>query len=219
MRPRVLLIDDHPVIGESLSLTLRGTLFAYQEQAFTVRDGLERVAQLRPDVVVVDLALPDGFGLDAVAQLRSQYPALGIVVFSMCDEAVHAEHALTAGAHAYVMKTEASEVLYEAIRSASRGEVFVSQRMTARLFRSSVNRPMGSVVSELTGKEREIFQLLGRGHTVDEIADRLGITRKTVEAHRRQAKEKLGFDLVAEVVQFAVQWEYGRATAQSAVCA
>jgi DNA-binding NarL/FixJ family response regulator len=131
----------------------------------------------------------------------------------MYDENVYAERAIRAGAAGYVMKTEPTEEVIRAIRSVGQGEVFLSRRMSSRILSKVIRQQdytLTSMTEELTDREMMVFRMLGEGHSVRDIADTLDLSRKTVETYRRRAKEKLGFDTVSELLQYAVQWTYGR---------
>ena len=224
---RVLVVDDHPAVrdaiadavGDQPDMELVG-LAGSADEAFDL------VRAARPDVAVVDISLGDAHGLDLVQNLRAEAPALEVVVFSMYDEAVYAERALRAGARGYVRKSEPTAAVTEAIRAAAAGEIYLARRAASRILskvafggRGEARRaeaPRGEAaergpgLEELTDREMAVFQLLGQGRPPDEIADRLNLSRKTVETYRRRAKEKLGLDSVTELLQFAIQWTYAQ---------
>jgi DNA-binding NarL/FixJ family response regulator len=138
-----------------------------------------------------------------------------MIVFSMYDENVYAERAIRAGAAGYLMKSEPTKNIIEAIRSAYEGEVYLSRKMSSRILNKvAMGRTAepSFAIDELTDREMAVFQMLGQGYSVQEIQDRLSLSRKTIETYRRRAKEKLGFDTVSELLQYAVQWTYGQGT-------
>jgi DNA-binding NarL/FixJ family response regulator len=160
----------------------------------------------------VDVSLPDGHGLDLVKALHAQHPDVSILVFSMYDETVYAERALRAGAAGYLMKTEPLDQLVEAIRRVERGETYLSRRMTNRIVRRMGQNGSAEArfsIDELTDRELEIFRMLGQGYSVEDIQEKLDLSRKTVETHRRRAREKLGLDSISALLQYAMQWTYG----------
>ncbi|WP_258096272.1 response regulator transcription factor [Salinibacter sp. 10B] len=206
------MVDDHPVICQAVADALHHTigvdLLGY---ATGFREGLSEIQQQPPDVAIVDISLPDGHGLDLVRTINRQNPDVGILIFSMYDEKIYAERALRTGASGYLMKTEPVEWIVEAIRCIERGETFLSDRMTNRIVRRM--RQNGSAearfsVDELTDREREVFRMIGRGYSVEKVQDELGLSRKTVETHRRRAREKLGLDSISALLQYAMQWMY-----------
>jgi DNA-binding NarL/FixJ family response regulator len=138
-----------------------------------------------------------------------------MVVFSMYDEDVYAERAIRAGASGYLMKSEPTENIVEAVRSAHEGEVYLSRKMSSRILNKVAMGQSSEpcfAIDELTDREMAVFQMLGQGYSVQEIQDRLSLSRKTIETYRRRAKEKLGYDTVSELLQYAVQWTYGQGT-------
>ena len=214
-RIRVLVVDDHPAVCEALADTIANKMdMELCGDTQTAQEAMDLVTRQQPHVVVADISLEDAHGLDLVQNIRDQYPDVQIVVFSMYDEAAYAERAIRAGALGYVMKSEPTQSVIEAIRSVMRGEVYLSRRMASRILSKVVKgrgQKLGFAIDELTDREMAVFQMLGQGYSVQEIADRLNLSRKTVETYRRRAKEKLGFDTVAELLQYAVQWTYGQA--------
>lgn len=215
-RIRVLLVDDHPAIRDAVAgsvqkkmdLELVGTAEAAEE-------ALELIRQTPTDVAIVDLSLPDAHGLDLVQNLVVQFPDLRVIVFSMYDEDVYAERAVRAGAKGYVMKSESTQAVIDAIRTVHDGEVYLSRKMTSRILNRMVSGEDRSeqarfAIDELTDRELTVFQMLGEGVSIEDISDRLSLSRKTVETYRRRAKEKLGFDTVSELLQFAVRWAHGQ---------
>lgn len=213
-RTRVVVVDDHPAIREAISNVISGQLdIEVVGEADSADGALRLVERQRPDVALVDLSLNDTHGLDLVQNIRSFFGETKVVVFSMYDEQVFAERAIRAGAVGYLMKTEPTQHLCEAIRRVQKGEIFLSQRMFSRILGKVVlSRSWGPrfAVDELTDREMAVFQMLGEGHSIEEIAERLCLSRKTAEAYRRRAKEKLGLDTVGELIQYAVRWVHSQ---------
>ena len=178
-------------------------------------EAFREIEEIQPDVAIVDISLNDAHGLDLVQNVRSQYPEVRMIVFSMYDENVYAERAIRAGAAGYLMKSEPTKNIVEAVRSAHDGEVYLSRKMSSRILNKvAMGRTAepSFAIDELTDREMAVFQMLGQGYSVQEIQDRLSLSRKTIETYRRRAKEKLGFDTVSELLQYAVQWTYGQGT-------
>jgi DNA-binding NarL/FixJ family response regulator len=213
---RVYMVDDHPAIREAIRDTIEGTIdMEICGESSSSDEAFRDIEELRPDVAIVDISLNDAHGLDLVQNVRAQYPDVRIVVFSMYDENVYAERAIRAGAAGYLMKSEPTKNIVEAIRSAHEGEVYLSSKMSSRILNKvamgRTSEP-SFAIDELTDREMAVFQMLGQGYSVQEIQDRLSLSRKTIETYRRRAKEKLGFDTVSELLQYAVQWTYGQGT-------
>jgi len=211
---RVYLVDDHPAIREAIRDTIESTIdMEVCGETSSSDEAFREIETLRPDVAVVDISLNDAHGLDLVQNVRAQYPDVRTIVFSMYDENVYAERAIRAGAAGYLMKSEPTKNIIEAVRSAHDGEVYLSRKMSSRILNKvamgRTSEP-SFAIDELTDREMAVFQMLGQGYSVQEIQDRLSLSRKTIETYRRRAKEKLGFDTVSELLQYAVQWTYGQ---------
>ncbi len=213
-RIRVLVVDDHPAIRDAIKDTISGKMdMEVIGEAESGYEAFRIIEKKDPDVAIVDISLKDGHGLDLVQNIRIQYPEVQVVVFSMYDESVYAERAIRAGAASYLMKSESTQVVVDAIRTVMRGEIYLSREMASRILsKVAVGRSAspGFAIDELTDREMSVFQMLGQGHSVEEITDRLSLSRKTVETYRRRAKEKLGFETVAELLQYAVQWTHAQ---------
>lgn len=175
----------------------------------TSEEAFHQVEELGPDVAVVELSLPDAHGLDLIKNIKSQFPEVQVVVYSVYDEFVYAERCLRAGASAYVSKKKSTTTLIEVIRTAHEGEVSLSRKMSsrilARMARGEASEP-SFAIDELTDRELTVFQMLGEGYSLSEIQDRLNLARKTVETYRRRAKEKLGLESVSKLLQYALRW-------------
>jgi DNA-binding NarL/FixJ family response regulator len=218
-RIKVIIVDDHPAIREALANIISNSMdMMLCGQAGSADVAFKIARETHPDVAVVDISLEDAHGLDLVQNLQAQYPNMQVVVFSMYDENVYAERAIRAGATAYVMKSESTQNVAEAIRSVAQGDIYLSRRMASRILSKVTtgrSKGPGFAIDELTDREMAVFQMLGKGHGVNDIANRLNLSRKTVETYRRRAKEKLGFDGVTELLQHAIQWTYGQGNGSS----
>jgi len=213
-RLEVLIVDDHPAIREALVSTINSRVsMRVSGEAGSAQKALQLIERRRPDVAIIDISLNDAHGLDLIAEIRDRYPSIRILVYSMYDEGVYAERAIRAGAAGYLMKSESTQRVAEAIQSISEGEVFLSRRMASRILSKVIRQQeytLSSATEELTDREMAVFQMLGEGYSMRDIATELDLSRKTIETYRRRAKEKLGFDTVSELLQYAVQWSYGR---------
>ena len=213
-RTNVFVVDDHPAIREALAATINSKIdLRLIGESGSAASAMRQIERHAPDVVIVDISLEDAHGLDLVEQIRSEHPSVRVIVFSMYDESVYAERAIRAGASGYVMKTEPTQTVVKAIQAVIEGEVYLSRRISSRILSKVIRQQdykVGTATEKLTDREMTVFQLLGEGNSVRDIADQLDLSRKTIETYRRRAKEKLGFDSVAELLQYAVQWTYGR---------
>jgi DNA-binding NarL/FixJ family response regulator len=218
-RKRVLLVDDHPVFREGLNSVLaRESDVVVVGQAGNARQALTAIEQSKPDAVLLDLNLPDKSGLELVKDLRAIHPDLILLIISMSDEALYAERLLRAGANGYVMKEEGPEKILDALRQVLRQQIYVSERMSARILKSLSTRGKvkSSPIACLSDREFEIFQLIGKGLEGRVIARQLNISPKTVDAHRGHIKDKLKVASGIELICYAVRWMETQQTEDSA---
>jgi DNA-binding NarL/FixJ family response regulator len=209
-RKRVFIVDDHPVVRQGLAQLINGesdlTVVGQGEDAYTA---LKAMRAAQPDVALLDISLKDADGLELLKELKSQGATFPVLMLSMHDETLYAERALRAGARGYVMKQEAPDVLLGALRKVLAGEIYLSPRMSGALLRRMVGGKPGmetaSPMERLTDRELEVFRLIGAGTTVKEIADKLCLSVKTVEAHREHIKEKLNLKTSAQLLRFAIR--------------
>ncbi len=209
-RARVFVVDDHPLvrrglaalIGQAPDLEICGEAPGHQE-------ALSAITESRPDIVLVDISLRASNGLDLIKDIRSAQPALITLVISMHDETTYAERVLRAGARGYLMKSEANSTIVEAIRKVLKGEIYVSEPMAMRLLQRIAGagpRQGGSPIDTLSDRELEVFVLIGGGMGTRQIAERLQLSPKTIEAHRAHIKKKLGLPTSAELIRNAIRW-------------
>jgi len=209
-RIKVYIVDDHPVVRQGLSLLLSMEPdLVCCGQAETILEAMRGIETTRPDVAVVDLSLRGASGLELVKKLHACHPELPVVVLSMHDETLYAERVLKAGAMAYVMKDEAQCTILTAIRKVKAGGLYLSERMSGRLlsmFLQGPNAPGNSRIGQLSDREIEVFELIGRGITTREIAGQLNLSIKTVEAHREHIKKKMKLADATQLLQHAIHW-------------
>ncbi len=209
-KTKVLIVDDHPIVREGLTRRInRQSDMAVCGEADGAAQALHLLSECQPDLVVVDLTLQDRGGLELIKDLQVRRPKLPILVLSMHDETVYAERALRAGAKGYIMKQEATDHVVEAIRRVREGGVYLSERMSARLlgtFVAAEASPAQSPVERLSDRELEVFQLIGQGQGSRQIAERLHVSIKTVDAYRANIKEKLNISSATELVHQAFLW-------------
>jgi DNA-binding NarL/FixJ family response regulator len=203
------LVDDHPVVREGMAQRVnREPDLAVCGEAQMVEHALHSIVELRPDIVVLDLSLPDGHGLELIKDLKAIDAGLRVLVFTMHEESLFAERALRAGARGYVMKQEPPERLLDGIRAVLRGDYFVSGKATSAFLESFFSQPKnatGSAVGRFTDRELEVFQLIGRGKSTRAIAGQLHRSVKTIETYRARLMKKLSISTAAELVCRASQ--------------
>jgi DNA-binding NarL/FixJ family response regulator len=204
-RPRVLLADDHQMLSDAL----RSILEPQCEVVGTVTDGhslLEAAENLRPDVVVVDIAMPQLNGLDAGRKLKQKTPGVKLIFMTMNEDPYLIGEAFRAGASAFLLKQAAGLELLEAIAKVLKGEKYVTPRAAAGLTNISLRDPNSrNQAPGPSRREREVIQLLAEGRTMKEAASLLKITTRTVAAHKYHAMELLQIKTNAELVQYAIK--------------
>ncbi len=205
-KPTVLLADDHKIVLEGLKSLLEDEF----EIVASVQDGrelLEKVEQLSPDVIVVDIAMPLLNGIDAVRQIKNSGLEAKVVFLTMHEDAMYAKEALDAGALGFVLKHSAPSELTRAIEEALKGNTYISPAIAQELMQLYKGEAdiEGGAFSMLTLRQREVLQLLAEGKSAKEIAKILHISTRTVEFHKYNIMEHLGIKTTAELVHFAIK--------------
>ena len=178
-------------------------------EAETAGNAFEAITALKPDLVLADISLPDKNGLELIKDVQSIAPGLAVLVISMHDESLYAERVLRAGGRGYIMKQEGGKKLMRAIRQVLSGQIYVSEKMSAKileLFSGRRAEAESAPVGNLTDREFEVFQLIGQGKSTKEIAAGLHLSTKTVEVHRINIKHKLNLKSAPELIRYAVRW-------------
>jgi DNA-binding NarL/FixJ family response regulator len=208
-RITIAIADDYPVMREGLARLIADEFgFTVSGSAATARELRHLVMRQPPHVIVMDLMLQDADGLALIKEIATLAPALRIVVFSDHAEDVYAERCLRAGAHGYVMKRDPVATLFRAIRDTAAGGIAVSPRVSSDVLgrlMGRANKP-GGAIGKLTDRELQVFRLVGRALNTRAIAEKLGVSVKTVEAHRENIKGKLNVDTHAALVIRAAHW-------------
>jgi DNA-binding NarL/FixJ family response regulator len=215
---RVLIVDDHPIVRQGLRrvIDLEPDLVVCGE-AQGEREARTALRDLNPDVIIVDISLVQGDGLELVRNAHAQHPALPILVLSMHDEMIYAERLLAAGASGYIMKHAASEQLLVALRQVLEGGKYLSEAVAGvlgqRRYGTGAGRVSSDPIDRLSNRELQVLNLIGRGQSSREAADALGLSVKTVETHRQSLKRKLNLATNAQLVQYAINWYSSRSRA------
>lgn len=213
---KLLVIDDHPMMRQGLAQLVNNEPdLRVCGEAGSAQEAFECIARAQPNLVLADISLPDKNGLEFIKDLQSRSPELPVLVISMHDESLYAERVLKAGGRGYIMKQEGGKKIMEAIRKVLAGQIYVSEKMSAKILEIfSGRRPesLSSPIERLTDREFEIFHLIGQGYETREIAERLFLSGKTVEVHRANIKQKLGMRSSAEVVRYAIRWSEAEGT-------
>lgn len=207
---RIFIVDDHPIVRRGL-----GQLINQEEdlvicgEADNAETALELLKKTKPDLAIVDISLRGIDGIELTKLIKARFDAIPVLVVSMHDEALYAERALKVGARGYVMKQEAIEKMMEAIRKVLRGELYVSEKVSANIVKRFVDGKAEGVSTPeelLSDREMEVFQLIGQGFATRQIADQLHVSVKTVEAYRANIKEKLNLRNATELMKHAIHW-------------
>ena len=207
---RILIVDDHPLVRTGLiSLVQNEADLEVCGETGMVSEALELVGSEAPDLVIVDISLADGNGLELVKRLLARNSELKVLVCSMHDEALFAHRALNAGAKGYINKQEATTQIIDAIRHVLKGKIWLSEPMTERVLQTLATDSNGiqtTSIGCLSDRELEVFGLIGQGMGPKQIAEQLYLSVKTVETHRERIKKKLNLQSAGELVRCAVEW-------------
>lgn len=211
-RRRVLIVDDHPIVRQGLKRMIESEPdLEMCGEAATEAQARRAIRELEPDIVIVDLALEEGDGLELVRDVRAHHPEVPMLVLSMHDETIYAERLLSEGASGYIMKQAAADQLLNALRTVLRGETYLSEALQQSLqSRAGTALGAGHPVERLSNRELQVLNLVGRGVSSREIASELGLSVKTIESHRQSIKRKLNLATNSQLVQYAVNWFAGR---------
>ena len=208
---RILIADDHDVMREGTRLVIeRQPGWEVCGMARTGREAVAQAIQLQPDIVIMDMTMPELNGLDAAVQIKRRAPNSEILIFSAHETDELIREVFATGVKSFILKSEAPDCLVEAIQSLSQHKPFFTNKVSEILFTSILNRserdPDGSQMGQrLSVREREILQLLAEGGSNKEIADALGISVRTAETHRATILRKLKLDSVASLVRYAIR--------------
>lgn len=205
---RVLLADDHTLVRAGIRGLLKGLPgIEVVGETGEGHDALRLAETLRPDVVLLDIGMPGLNGLEVTARLTKLNPAIRVVILSMHRSEEYVLQALRAGAAGYLLKGSAVAELEVAIRAVARGETYLSPPVSKRVVDDYLSRTGGSTdsLAALTPRQREILQLVAEGHTSKEVAQRLGVSYRTIEVHRHQLMKRLGVHDLPGLVRFAVR--------------
>jgi len=206
---KVLLVDDHRLVTDSLRAALDGLRdVQVVGAAANGREAVEMAAQHRPDIILLDISMPQLNGIDAARRILKELPHAGIIMLSMHSDRRFVQEALRAGARGYVLKESALQEVIEAIKTVRRGEFYFSQAAHDQVLEDYVGRLRQSEAPpqpELSAREREVLQLLAEGQPTKEIAAALSVSVKTVESHRNQIMSKLDLHSLAELTKYAIR--------------
>ena len=209
-KARLVIVDDHPIVRQGLMMLIDHEKdLAVCAQAQDSYEAIKAVKATAPDLAIVDISLREDNGVELIKDIKVQHPEVPVLALSMHDESLYAERVLRAGAKGYIMKQQAPEKVISAIRKVLGGEIYLSEKMAAKMVLKLVggNTEVGdSPVDRLSDRELEVFLLIGRGHGTRKISERLHLSIKTIETYRSHIKEKLNLNGATELLQYAIQW-------------
>lgn len=209
MAVRIVIADDHSILREGLkALIAKETGLEIVAEADTGMNALKRVREFSPDVVIMDVAMPELNGIEATRQMVTDFPEIKVIALSMHSDRRFVIEMLRAGAHGFVLKHAAFEELIQAIHSVVVGNSFLSSSIVDVVVRDYVKKLGGTdspAYNQLTIRERQVLQMLAEGRSTKEIAFSLNVSVKTIETHRSNIRDKLGIDSLAELTKFAIR--------------
>jgi DNA-binding NarL/FixJ family response regulator len=206
MTIRIIIADDHGVVAEGLKHVVEAQSdMQVVSLAVDGREAVHQARDLQPDVVLMDLSMPELNGADATRAILERDPKCRVIVLSMYAEREYVRRALKAGAAGYVVKRSAAKEVVDAIRAVHAGQRYLSPRVADVVIDDYAGDAPDDLLAKLSQREREVLQLLAEGHTGAQIAERLSLSQKTVETYRARLVEKLGIRDVAGLVRFAIQ--------------
>jgi two-component system response regulator NreC len=204
-RLRILLVDDHRVVRAGLRMLLEAEPdLDVVDEAGDVRDAVFKARRHTPDLIVLDVMLPDGNGDEAIGRLQAEARDVKVLILSMEDAGHHVRRAFANGANGYVLKDAAEEELVGAIREVAAGRRYLHPALGAKMVQADIEERARAAADPLSDREREVLRLLAEGHTNQEIAAQLYISVRTAETHRAHIMQKLRFTTRSELVRYAI---------------
>lgn len=205
---KVMLADDHALIREGFrSLLGKNELFEIVGEAENGRELIEKIANTNPDVVLTDISMPQMTGLEVMERIKKTRPEIKFIILTMHEEREYVMRALTAGAEGYLFKNVEKAELERAIKTVYDGEKYFSAAITT-ILAEYVAKPAPTQVAEITPREKEVLELVAEGYSTKQIADKLGISIRTVESHRINMLKKLEVSNTAELIRKSIQLKF-----------
>ena len=211
-KKNIIIIDDHPLFREGIKAIIsHDACFEVVGEAGNGSEGLRLAKKIKPDLVIIDLSLPDKSGIDLTKEIRNHLPETKVMIVSMHSKIQYIAESFQAGAAGYVVKESASERLLEGLKIVSKGEYFLDSSISLQVVKKLVEAPVkgakitDAAYSALTPREQEVMRLLAEGVSKKEIAQMLFISIKTVENHRTNIMKKIGFHSTMELIRYAAK--------------
>ncbi|MRR06762.1 MAG: response regulator transcription factor [Deltaproteobacteria bacterium] len=209
MKTFVMIVDDHQIVRDGLKAILHNEEgIGVIAEADNGRTALRLIKELKPEIVIMDIAMPDMNGIDATRRISAEHPDIKVLILSMHHDKRMVLEVFNAGAKGYLLKECASDELLRAIRTLLQGEIYLSPKISSIVVKDLVKHQKGEIPSEifsLSAREREVLQLLAEGKSMKEIAFTLDVSIKTVEAFRKRLMDKLKVNSIAEITKIAIR--------------
>ncbi len=209
-KSKVFIVDDHKIFREGLTLLInRSDDLEICGEAEDTDTAMKSIKQLGPDIILLDITLKESSGLELIRDLQKVLPGIPVLILSMHDEIFYAERVIKAGAKGYIMKQESSDILMGAIKKVLGGKIYLSEKMTERALDSYSDkgkRGATSPVENLSNRELQVLELIGRGYTTYQIAKETNLNVKTIGTYREKIKLKLNLKSATELTKYAIHW-------------
>jgi len=208
-KSKIFIVDDHPLVREWLTTLIDQTTdLVVCDGAEDAQGALKGIARSSPDLAIIDLSLRGESGIDLIRTIGEKYPKVAMVVLSMHDERAYAERSIRAGARGYIMKSESTKKVVDAIHQVLQGNVYLSKELTELFAHKFISGSGGdsSPISQLSDREMEVFRFIGQGYETREISETLKVNIKTVQTYCTRIKEKLNLSSGAELLREAIRW-------------
>ena len=209
-KKKVVIVDDHPLFRERLAQLINHEPdMEVTQETDTAEDAIQLIRNTSPDLAIIDITLKGSSGLELIKSIKALSIGVPMLVLSMHEESLYAERTLRAGATGYITKHQAADEVLSAIRRVLAGEVYLSEKMTSGFLKSLTStgiKGISRAIDRLTDRELEVLDLIGRGQTTRQIADKLQLGVATVDTYRARIKEKMNFRSGAELQHFAIRW-------------
>ncbi len=208
---KVMLVDDHPIVRQGIRDVLENTGdITVCAETSSANEAITLINRDRPDIVIVDIMLEGNVnGIDLVKSIGERFPGIHTLILSMHDEMIYAERAIKAGARGYVMKDIAPRIIVDAIRTITKGELYLKEELSKKILDKVFhqNADKRSLFTEqLSDREFEVFELIGNGYSMKDISKKLNLSIYTVESHRKSIKKKMRIGSSSELTRMAIQW-------------